>query len=357
MVNKNTRFLKKALKALPKLSRTSLIKFCEELIYEHYNLLNIIEGVAVGVYLKDQIVFASDLYNQYLQEMPNIVLSTEVGVQSILDTQKNDRVVYIMKKNFDQHTVIYVAELTQFFQENITTKTQESLIALETLAAGISHEIKNPLSAIDIHTQILQNKIKNNRLSVSPEIIKYLNIVQEESDRLINVLNTFLGITRKSQQPLVFTEVAQILDKSYQILMPELEQKQILLQLKIDSVPKIFTTPHILQQIILDLLRNSIEAINNQSNRTIELSLQENNTKTHIIISIDDSGCGIDSHVQYKIFDPYFTTKTEGTGLGLTLVKKMVEELDGKIFVAHSNLGGAKFELYFPISSEQKLLH
>ncbi len=356
IVNNNTRFLKKALKALPKLSRNSLIKFCEELIYEQHKLLNVVEDIAICIYFEEQIIFSSSLYNQYIQEVPNIVLLKEVGVQSILDSKKNDRIFYIMKKDIEQNTIVYITELTQYFHENITTKTQESITALETLAAGISHEIKNPLSAIDIHTQILQNKIKNHKLSVSPEINNYLNIVKEESDRLLNVLDTFLNITRKSKPELVFTEISQILDKVYQLLIPELAQKQISLEIKIDAVPKIFTSPHILQQILLDLLRNSIEALKNQDNKSIEISLKETDTKTHIIISVDDSGSGIDSQVLYKIFDPYFTTKPEGSGLGLTLVKKMVEELGGRIFVAHSTLGGARFELYFPISSEQKLL-
>ncbi|MGL4676784.1 MAG: sensor histidine kinase [Brevinema sp.] len=353
---KNKRFLVKAIQALPKLSKESLIKFCKELIYEQYSLLDILETspVAVSISFEEQLIFENSLYVQIVQEIPNIVLKT--GIQSFQDFQNIDRLFYVVRKNIENYTVVYLMELTPFFQENITTKTQDSLVALETLAAGISHEIKNPLSAIDIHTQLLLNKIHNKKITVSEDIQKYLCIVKEESDRLLSVLDIFLNITRKSKPNLLFTEISLILDKINSLLEPELSQKNIILIIKKEVVPKIFTSPYILQQIILDLLRNSIEALSGQTHKQINISLEENNTKTHIVISIDDSGVGIGSNKIYKIFDPYFTTKMEGTGLGLTLVKKMVEELGGEIFVAKSQLGGAKFELYFPISIEQKLL-
>ncbi|MGL5956887.1 MAG: sensor histidine kinase [Brevinema sp.] len=353
---KNKRFLTKAIRALPKLSKESLIKFCKELIYEQSSLLEILElsPWAVNISYKNQVIFENSLYTQITQEIPNIVLKT--GVQSFQDFQNMDRIFYVVHKSIERYTVLYLVELTQFFQENITTKTQDSLTALETLAAGISHEIKNPLSAIDIHTQVLLNKIHTKKISVSEDIQKYLYIVKEESDRLLSVLDIFLNITRKSQPNLFFTELSSILDKIQDLLEPELFQKEISLTIKKEVVPKIFTSPSIMQQILLDLLRNSIEALRGQSNKQINISLEENKTKTHLIIAIDDSGIGIDTNLSYKIFDPYFTTKIEGTGLGLTLVKKMVEELGGEIIIAKSQLGGAKFELYFPISTDQKLL-
>ena len=359
MLDRNERFLKKAIKTIPKLQKDALIELGKELLYEKYSLLNIIEldPTAICLYLDKKIVFNNHLFNELTKEFPDFTLLLEkTGVQCIQDFYKKDRVFNISKKEIDQSTIIYITELTIFFTDDITTKTKDSLLALENLAAGISHEIKNPLSAIDLHTQLLYHKINNKKLEVPSEIITYLDIVKQESDRLLKILDNFLNITRKSQPTLEFTEVSHVIDTITNLLAPELSLSNILLSFQIDTIPKIFTSPHILQQIILDLIRNSIESLENVSYKQIEISIKESNTKTHIIIAIDDSGIGVSSELKYKIFDPYFTTKKNGTGLGLTLVKKMLEELGGEICIGHSMLGGAKFELYLPISKEQQKL-
>ncbi|MDK2819032.1 MAG: GHKL domain-containing protein [Spirochaetota bacterium] len=359
MLNRNERFLKKAIKTLPKLQKDALIGLSKELIHEKYSLLNIIElnPTAICLYLDKQIVFKSYLFNELTSEIPNLIfLLDKIGVQYIQDCYKKDRIFNIVKKEIDHSTIIYITELTTFFTENMTTKTKDSLLALENLAAGISHEIKNPLSAIDLHTQLLNYKIDNNKLTVPLEIITYLNIVKKESDRLLKVLDNFLNITRKSQPILEFTEVSHVIDTIANLLEPELSLHNIILSFQIDTIPKIFTSPYILQQVILDLIRNSIESLENIKYKQIEISIKESNTKTHIIISIDDSGIGLSIELKYKIFDPYFTTKKNGTGLGLTLVKKMLEELNGEIYIGQSSLGGAKFDLYLPISKEFKKL-
>lgn len=358
MVNKNSRFLKKALQALPRLSKNSLLKFCDNLIDEHYTLLTTVDKspFAICIYKNSQVIYENIYFSNLLKTVPNIILFKDTGIHSIQDIYKKDRIFFITTTMTDELLIYYFIEQTEYFQENISNKTQESLAALENLAAGISHEIKNPLSAIDIHTQLLQYKIKTKQLSVSEEIQQYLHIVKTESNRLLSVLDTFLNMTRKSKPTLIFTETSHILETIKNLLGAELHQKNIVFHLNIDSVPKIFTSPSLLQQILLDLLRNSIEAVLNHKDKRIILSLKENNFKTHVLFIIEDSGDGIDSSLLYKIFDPYFTTKSNGTGLGLTLVKKMTEELGGEILVNKSDLGGAKFTLCFPISTEQKLL-
>ncbi len=355
---KNTRFLKKALHALPKLSKNALLKFCENLLHEHYNLLGVLDEIIMAVRVCDhdnKTVYENSAYDTLSKEFHNLSLFQNTGVTTIIDNKKNDRIFYIKTQNTNQFTIRYFMELTDILKDQ--SYHQESLQALETLAAGISHEIKNPLSAIDIHTYLIQKKINSNKIRVQKEVKDYIDIVKEESSRLLHVLDMFLNMTRKSQPELVFTETADVAYKAYKLLEPELNAENIKLRLEINSVPKIFTSPDLLQQILLDLLRNSMEALKNQNDKMIELGIKENDSKTHIIISVDDSGSGIESGVVHKIFDPYFTTKDNGTGLGLTLVKKMIEELNGKILVSASNLHGAKFDIYLPISADiQKLL-
>lgn len=357
MINKTERFFKKALATLPKLQKNILIDLSKELIYERSLLVNILDNISIAViaYQNQQIVFSNQQYDLLKKEIPNLYLD-QTGTIAIKDIYKKNRMLNIVSVSKESYKFIYIVDIIQQNQQDLDNIIRKSFESLENLAAGISHEIKNPLSAIDIHTQIIQKNIKEGQLEVSDEITNYLSIVQKESSRLLEVLNTFLSITRQNQLTLLFTEIATIIENINDIFNEELKQKNIQLIIQNNNIPKVFTSPTILQQIVIDLIRNAIEAMENIVEKIIKISLQESNTKSNIIIVIEDSGIGIPKNLQNKVFEPYFSTKQNGTGLGLTLVKKMVKELGGEIILNDSELGGAKFEIYFPISLEQKKL-
>lgn len=348
---------------LPKLQKKSLIDLCQELILEKYTFFNISDYLSVALCYcdKDKILFTNQLYQKFVQDFPHVDFFSfkHRTSMSFQDIHKKERIFQITVQSVDEYDFVCIYELTDLFQSKNYQQTQDSLNALENLAAGISHEIKNPLSAIDIHTQLLEHKINSKKISVPQEVKSYLSIVQKESKRLLDILDMFLDRTRKHVPNLVFTEVGDIIESIEKLLTPELQLKKISLFIQKSTIPKIFTAPHLLQQILLDLLRNAIESVEETSKeRKIWISYKESSVKDGIVIAIDDAGQGIDPALKHKIFDPYFTTKPHGTGLGLTLVKKMINELGGQIFLETSEWGGAKFVVYLSISQEhQKLLN
>ncbi|MGL5254425.1 MAG: sensor histidine kinase [Brevinema sp.] len=264
--------------------------------------------------------------------------------------------ITVKKVIYKNYQVIYIyPQLVSNMQEE-KTAFKDSLEALEMLAAGISHEIKNPLTAVDIHTQILERYIAKGQIQVPVEVQDYISLIKKENTRLLAVLDIFLGSIRKRQLTLTFCEVKDLILNLVKVFEAEFQEKGISLTLNLDSVPKIFTSQEILQQVASDIIRNAIEALEDRETKHIIISLKENNLRNSVYIAIEDSGPGISTNLRTRIFEPYYTTKKSGTGLGLTLVKKMVDELMGTISVEDSKIGGASFIISLPTSQGQRKL-
>jgi len=359
MFNKKERFFKKVLQSLPKLQQKELIKLYEELIQERSFFLELIEEnpQSVIVFQDKKVIFQGLKIIELLQEIPELYFHQNyVGLISIIDLKQNERIINIDYLHNHEYKIFYVKDITESYKFMISKKIDDGLGALENLAAGIAHEIKNPLMAIDIHTQLLQRQIQKKKISVSIEIINYLKIVQTENARLLKVLNEFMDRTRKGNPKFVFTELAYIINNVINVFEGEFVDKKIMIETIITQVPKIFTAPVSLQQALSDLIRNAIEALENIGNKKILITLTEDQMKDHIIISIEDSGIGISEDIKTKLFTPYFTTKKTGTGLGLTFVKKIVNELNGEIQLMNSKIGGLACIIRLPMSYGQKQL-
>lgn len=359
MFDKKGRFLKKALHTLPKLQKKELIELCKNLIHERGFFLKIIENnsQSVIVFHNDLIIFQGTKIVELMKEIPNLHFSSKyIGLISTQDIHHRDRILNIEFIEDEENHFFYIKDLSDSYNFLTSQKVEDGLGALENLAAGIAHEIKNPLTAIDIHTQLLCREINKKKITVSNEILNYLDIVQKENARLLHILNDFMNMTRKIKPQLVFTEIKDIIYNMINVFEGEFREKNIQITTSIKQVPKIFTAPVSLQQALSDLIRNAIEALENVQNKQIHLSLSEDQTKNYLVIGIEDSGIGIPQNIKAKIFTPYFTTKNKGTGLGLTFVKKIIHELNGTILLKDSQLGGIACVIFLPISLGQKKL-
>ncbi len=243
----------------------------------------------------------------------------------------------------------------------IQLKNLESLSALNTLAAGIAHEIKNPLTAIDLHTQILKKGINKNMIEVPPEVVQYVDIIDEEQRRLALIVNDFLTAARKRDLKLTFDDINQYLKDILFLIKPEIEKNEIELIEKYDDVPKIFIDRDYLKQAVINLLKNAMESMKPPPEGRVKKSILTimtfyDKAMDSVGISIIDNGPGIDSEKIKKIFEPYYSTKEYGTGLGLTIVYKIIKEHGGEIKV-HSVKGkGSDFTIYLPLSKGTKLI-
>ncbi|MGQ9614944.1 MAG: sensor histidine kinase [Spirochaetota bacterium] len=215
----------------------------------------------------------------------------------------------------------------------------EQLIVMGEMASGLAHEIRNPLSIISTSVETLL------REDVSTEDrVKMLQYIQEETNRINILANKLLSINFQRKPELEQCNIVAIFQKLQSFLSYQLKDRKITFQIKNEEPLWLNTDPNILFQVLLNLTLNSIEAIGNRGVIAIDYS----HNGTDLFLFVEDDGAGIPARIRDKIFEPFFTTKKKGTGLGLTVTKKLIENLFGSIKLMPSKKG-TKFKITLPI--------
>lgn len=271
--------------------------------------------------------------------------------------QQEPKYYLVEKRTVADDVILYkIVDQTENKKLQFQLKNIESLAALNTLAAGIAHEIKNPLTAIDLHTQLIQRAVQKNLVCLDENLSQYIKTISDETKRLNQILNDFLLAARTRQLKLSFEDINLFLQETLLLLKPELEEKQIVLREEYQQMPKNFIDKDYLKQAILNLVKNAIEAMEKSSLKVLTVRTWYDTIRDATAIEIADTGCGIAPDQLQKIFEPYYTTKDYGTGLGLTITYKIIKEHDGDIQIQSKPGEGTSFTIYLPIHKGSKLL-
>jgi two-component system sensor histidine kinase PilS (NtrC family) len=241
---------------------------------------------------------------------------------------------------------IIFQDITEIKAQQERLKLIDRLAALGEMAAGLAHEIRNPLTSISGAAEFL-----NHAGLILPEGQRLIEIIQKESERLNKLTSSFLLYGRpekkKAEKLFLAEEISSIL-----IL---LHQRKKLANADVDlDIPKelcLTIDPDMFRQVMLNILLNAFQAIP-EGHGKIMISAGNSDHKVHV--SVKDNGKGIDSEAIKKIFDPFFTTKPEGTGLGLSIVHRIVTELGGQIAVQSTPGKGTSFDIVFPQSVQEQ---
>ncbi|MFO7964089.1 MAG: ATP-binding protein, partial [Desulfobacterales bacterium] len=217
------------------------------------------------------------------------------------------------------------------------------LSSLGEMTAGISHEIRNPLGIIKSSAELLKKKMN----TLDPKN-KIPNIIIEESGRLNNIITDFLNYARPKSPVYVECRIEDILEKNLTFLKPQIDKKGYIIKTYIaDSLPRLSADADMLYQAFLNVLINAMQAMPNGGEIQIEARASDN----LLFVVFEDEGPGIDSENIEKIWDPFFTTKETGTGLGLGIVKNIVEAHGGTIDIRNNSpLRGVSVEIELPLS-------
>lgn len=250
--------------------------------------------------------------------------------------------------------VIILMDITEKKMKEIQLRQAESLAALTTLSAGVAHEIKNPLASIDIHIQLLSKEVAKLDEESAKNMRNLIMIVKEEIERLNSIVQDFLFAVRPMNLNLSLENVNDIVKELLRFLQYELMEADIEAVLELDeNIPQVLVDPKYLKQALLNIIKNAIEAIHDGGEIRIKT---EQNTDGDVVIHIIDNGEGIPENIIGKIYEPYFTTRKFGTGLGLVIVYKIIKELGGDIQVK-SKLGeGTRFSVTLPVLQKKKRL-
>ena len=255
-------------------------------------------------------------------------------------------------------SIIKIDDITEKRNQETLLHRMESLAGLTNLAASVAHEIKNPLGSISIYIQLLQKAVNKSRNSDEklPEkkfLENYLEIINQEIDRLNNIIVDFLFAVRPISAELIPENPVKLLNSYVEFFKPELEEKNIKLKTAfLENSPKILLDEKLFKQVLINLVQNAIVAMPDGG----ELFFSTRITGDKYLISVADTGIGMDSETASRIFEPYFTTKVTGTGLGLTMVYKVIKEFGGDIEVESYEGKGTIFTISLPIPQREKHL-
>jgi signal transduction histidine kinase len=217
----------------------------------------------------------------------------------------------------------------------------ERLSSLGEMAAGISHEIRNPLGIIRSSAELLKKKVtKVDPSNTIPDIIV------EEANRLNNIITDFINFARPRNPNLINCRIEEVIDKNITFLSMQIEENGYAIKQNYqNSLPEIQADADMLYQSFLNILINAMQAMPNGGNIEVAISSNDN----IVTINFEDEGQGISEKVIDKIWDPFFTTKEMGTGLGLGVVKNLIESHGGNIQIYNRSQGGTRVTVELPV--------
>lgn len=228
----------------------------------------------------------------------------------------------------------------------------EKLVVMGQLAAGVAHEINNPINGIINYIHLFLKRLEENR--INPDLWKKdLKMVERETMRIGRLVRNLLNFAKKSELELTRIKLTQLIDESIPLLEDQFLLKNIAVSKKYDrDVPEILGDFNQLQQVLINLIMNAIQAID--KNGMIEIAVSAEGTKgseCFVVLNISDNGVGIPEEDLNKVFDPFYTTKTKGKGgigLGLTIVQQIVNAHHGRITIKSKVGKGTTVSLRLP---------
>ena len=241
-------------------------------------------------------------------------------------------------------SVLLLRDLREIRDLQEKVRRSERLASLGRLAAGVAHEIRNPLSSIRGFAQFFQNRFKGQEKE-----LEYASIMVREVDRLNRVITELLDFARPKEPYREPHSLATILEHSLKVLETDINRKNVAVEKEFEpNLPSILADRDQISQALFNLLLNSLESIDGKGK--IRISLKKGRDPSCLEIAIADTGRGIPPEDLGKIFEPFFSTKRKGTGLGLAIVHQIVESHGGEIEVDSREGMGTTFRMTLPLS-------
>jgi signal transduction histidine kinase len=231
-------------------------------------------------------------------------------------------------------------------QVHSTLNYSRKLAALGRLMAGVAHEVKNPLNAMTIHLELLKNKLTAARAGGPAAVMTHVDIIANEIRRLDQVMLGFLKFARPDELRLQPIQLPALISEVVQIVEPEARAAGVTIKVECQTdVPEIDGDPNMLQQALLNLAINACQAMPGGGTLRFVCRAAANR---RVQLDVEDSGVGIQPEHLQKIFDLYFTTKASGSGIGLSMVYRIVQLHDGEIEVQSTPGRGTTFRMLLP---------
>jgi len=248
---------------------------------------------------------------------------------------------------------VIVQDVTESRAQTASAIESEKLNALTLLAAGVAHEIGNPLNSLHIHLQLMERETARLPAAAAQRLRQDISVARTEIARLDRIINQFLRAIRPTRPELQPTAVNEVVCETLALLDREIADRDILVERELsEALPKILADRAQLQQAFYNIIRNAIQAMRAGGILRVQTELRDG----QVSISFTDTGPGIPAEQMGRIFEPYFTTKETGSGLGLMIVQRIVREHGGTIEVESHGGRGTTFRIKLPVHEKRMRL-
>ncbi len=243
-------------------------------------------------------------------------------------------------------------KLLNELQNNLQRSMKFGVIA--SLASSISHEIKNPLSSMAIHAEILHMRLEDVEMENKEALNKSLEVLQNEVKRLNRIINQFFNLARIKKTDLNAININSVLEDVITLVSQQAIERNIKIDTDFsDGIERIYGDPDQLKQVFLNIVLNAFQAIHNGG--TVRMTTRMEGA--HLRVEIADDGCGMTPEVQERLFELYFTTKHDGGGIGMAICRNIIEAHDGEIDFESREGAGTTFRISLPRISHTTQLH
>jgi signal transduction histidine kinase len=297
------------------------------------------------------VLVANYYLSQFVQFNPILAIFLVVFVSVLFFQPLRDRVQKVVDQIFFRGEYQYLKTINDLSVENRqlfqSLLRADKLASLGTLSAGMAHEIKNPLASIKGMTQVLDENLDDKEF-----INKYQDVLVRQIDRINNLIEKMLKLGQSQGLSLRKFQLKQVIDDVLSLLENQYRKKNIKVDLRLSDLPEIEGDLEQLSQVFMNLFLNAIQAMDEGGALTIKARLQG---PTSINVEVSDTGIGIPAEKLDRIFDPFFSLKERGSGMGLAVVYRIIKEHKGEINV-ESELGkGTKFTLWLSIKAKRSV--
>lgn len=245
----------------------------------------------------------------------------------------------------ERGAVVLLRDVTRERQHEASTIESERFRAITLLAAGVAHEIGNPLNSLTIHLQLLERELKQLLPEQHEEVLGLIDVSKREVARLDQIIQKFLGAVRPVEPKLESMQLGKILAETLEFLQPETDDRNVLVEVESDrNLPSVRVDEGQIKQVFFNIIRNAVEAMEGGGILKIHLA----STDLFATVSFRDTGGGISADDIGKIFDAYKTSKKRGSGLGLMIVQRIIRDHGGEIEIDSAPGRGTTFTIYLP---------